>query len=425
MAKFAGIKNNSIVIVSDFPFQDDELKVMPLPSELESVPSKDLISEYRLKDGKIISKTATKPAGQLKIAFVSNYGTKCGIGTYSKFLFKELFPHIADYRLFIEDNKNADMEDNPFLDADPEKIVACWKRGEPLSVLIKNIKEYDPDIVFIQHEFGLFSTARHWISMMNQLSDYRVIITMHSVFHHKDKTIVEAAMPEIVVHLDGAKKLLKEEKGIAAKVHVIPHGCFPCTNKEKFWNFYKSEQTIIQFGFGWQYKNWERSIRATAILKEKYPNVFFTGLFSESTFNKHEHDRYYHELMDLVSELKIEENIGIIRGYQSDQSLDSYLRTNKVALFPYGSAPEHEVWGASGAARLAMTKNIPIITSSANHFSDLPSIKADTPETMAKQIETLFSSPQEVQKQLTIQNKYLEENSWQNVARKYLTIFEN
>ena len=107
------------------------------------------------------------------------------------------------------------------------KIIECWKRGEDLQELVNEIKIYDPDIILLGHEFGLFSNCRFWLSFLTQLSDYRLIITMHSIFpNHQDKTIFEAAMSEIVVHLDGAKKALEDNKKIKAKITVIPHGCY-------------------------------------------------------------------------------------------------------------------------------------------------------------------------------------------------------
>ena len=260
---------------------------------------------------------------------------------------------------------------------------------------------------------------------MSQLSEYRVIVTMHSVFHHRDKTIIEAAIPEIVVHLDGAYDVLKNKKQVPGSVHVIPHGCFPCVNRDRLWNFYKSDRTFLQFGFGFRYKGWENSIRAVSILKQKYPDVFFTGLFSESPHNKSEHELYFNELMALAIDLGVQDNIAIIRGYQSEETLDSYMRTNQATLFPYISHPAHEVFGASGAARIAMAKGLPVVTSSVNHFSDLPTIKADSPEEIALALEQLFNDSKAKEAQIAKQISYLNDNTWENVALRYIKLFED
>jgi glycosyltransferase involved in cell wall biosynthesis len=427
MPRYLGVKNNNIYIVSDKKFSTNNLQVIEVPPELNTISSADLIADYKVKQGKVVHKKSRKSAKELKIALVGNWKMKCGIATYSENLWGKVAEKVNDVKLFIEENDSPTSPLNELgnLTLSNDKILSCWKRGESSSKLIKAIKEYDPDIIWIQHEFGLWSNASNWLVMMNQLSEYRIIVTMHSVFHHKDKTICEAAIPEIVVHLPGAVTLLKEEKQVPSKVHLIPHGCAPCLTRDRLWNFYKSIYTFVQFGFGFRYKGWENSIRAAALLKDKYPQVFFTGLFSESPFAKVEHQIYYNELMDLINELGVQENVAIIRGYQSDATLDSYLRTNQVSIFPYVSSPEHEVFGASGAARFAMAKGIPVITSSVNHFSDLPTIKADTPEQIAQELEKLFGHWDVIKSQVDKQINYINENTWDKIADKYIELFES
>lgn len=427
MTRFVGIKNNHISIISDKNFKCAGVQTIELSPQLENVSAHDLIINYKIRNNKILPKISNKPIKEQKVALISNWKMQCGIATYADFLWTEVTKDLGDFKLFIEKNDDptasiTQMGDRTLRD---DQIISCWKRGESLQNLISEIKKYDPDVVWIQHEFGIWPNAMYWLSMMNQLSDYRVIVTMHSVFHHKDKTICEAAMPEIITHLQGGYEVLKNEKQIPGTVHVIPHGCHPCLDKTKLWNFYKSDKTFMQFGFGFRYKGWENSIRAVALLRDKYPDVFFTGLFSESTFNRADHQIYYDELMVLVEQLGIQENVALIRGFQSDATLDSYLRTNQATIFPYISHPAHEVFGASGAARMAMSKAVPVVTSSVNHFSDLPSIKADSPEEIATALDILFSSTAAKETQINKQLQYVAENTWENVAKKHIALLEN
>jgi glycosyltransferase involved in cell wall biosynthesis len=427
MVRFAGIKNNRIYVVSDHIITNSELQIIEVPEELSHILSKDLIVSGKVKNNQIVIKLKNKPAKDIKLALVGNWKMRCGISTYAENLWPEIVKHVGDYKLFIEENigeSTGPLNQMGTETIADDKISVCWKRGESLQKLIEELKEYDPDIIYASHEYGLFPNARRWLSLMSQLSDYRIIVTMHSIFHHKDKTICEAAMPEIISHLQGGHDVLKFEKKIPSKVHVIPHGCYLYTG-EKLWNFYKSNHTFITQGFGFKYKRFEYCIEAVALLKEKYPDAFFTALFSESEYNKTEHQIYYNELFDLVNELGVQENVALIKGYQSDETINSYLNTNKVSVFPYGSNPEHEVFGASGAARLAMSKGIPVISSSVNHFSDLPTIKADTPEKIAEELDRLFSDKKYVENQLQKQMEYLTENSWENIALKHIEIFEN
>ena len=427
MPKYIGIKNGKIQVISDNKFVNIDLEVLELPERLHNISAEKLLLEYIVKNSNVFHIDERKNVKDLKVAIITNWKMRCGISTYGENLLTSLIPKLGDFKIFAEHNEHPTGQANELngLTFDASKIIHCWHRGENLKNLIEEIRAYDPDIIWCNHEWGLFPVARHYLSFLTQLSNYRIITTMHSTFHHRDKSICEAAAPEIIIHLEGAKAILKEEKCISSKVYMIPHGCTPLINNERLWNLYRSDVTIVMSGFGFKYKRWESALEATSLLKEKYPNVFFTGLFSESPFAKFEHQKYYNELMNLITKLKIEDNVALIRGFQSDQSLDSFLRINKVALFPYVSAPGHEVQGASGAARLAMSKGIPVVSSSIPHFSDVPSIKADTPQQMADAIERLCLSKTNVEQQVKLQNEFLEVNSWENTALKYIQVFEN
>ena len=54
-----------------------------------------------------------------------------------------------------------------------------------------------------------------------------------------------------------------------------------------------------------------------------------------------------------------------------------------------------------------------------------PVFKANNYEDMAKQIDLLFNNKQLINEQLIKQEKYLEENSWENIAISYVNLFEN
>lgn len=410
--RFASIKDGRIQIISD----NELAETIIVSKNLDNIKSSDIIANYRIVNGKFKSKSERTSASKLKVAIVSNYRMICGISSYCEKLLTELGPKLGEYKLFVE-------EDNNPIGVISEPHIVCWKRGKDVSLLVKSIKEYEPDIVLINHEFGLFPNAIMWLSLISQLQEYRIIVIMHSVFRHLDKLICEAAMPEIVVHLDAAKDILRN-KGVLSKISIIPHGCDPQESLPKLWNYYGSSHTVIQQGYGFRYKAFELSIKSVAILKEKYPDVFFTALYSESKYAKNEHQMYYNELSKLISDLKLEGNVAIIRGFQSDGALDSYFRTNNVAVFPYISDPNHEVFGASGAARTAMSKGIPVISSRIPHFSDAETIKADTPEEIANELDKLFSDIEYKKAQVQKQNEFLEANSWQITADRYVQVLE-
>ena len=428
MFRVAGIKNNRIQVVSTSPITSTDLISLTVPETLDHLSNADLMLQYRIKDQQFVLHKGSQPATQCKVALVGNYKMQCGISTYNENLWPAIISQVKEAKLFIEHNDQPtsslyQLGSHTLTDA---QVSVCWKRNEPHSQLVQQIKDYDPDVILISHEWGIFPNARHWLSLLTQLSDYRIIVILHSVFpEHQDKTIAEAAIPEIIVHLPEAKTALQTQKHIHAPISVIPHGCYPAINITKLWNLYRSPHTFIHNGFGHHYKRFETSIQAVAHLKERYPNVFLTILFSESPHNKVGHQSYYEELIRLIDQLGVQEQVGIVRGFLSDEVMDAYLRTNKVAVFPYMAEAQHKVFGSSGAARLAMSKGIPVISSTIPHFSDLPTIKIETAQQLADQLGALFDNPVVQQQQIDLQLKFIESNSWENVAKKVVALFES
>lgn len=421
MSKFIGIKNGRIQVVSDSKFTNAELQVLELPSELNDVPVEQLLLDYVVKNGSVFHKDAKHSLKDLKIAIVSNYGQACGLSTYIENLLQHLIPKMGEYRLFAEYNSNPTKANV----VAPNKISYCWSRGKPLENLIKELKDYNPDIILINHEYGLFPNARYWMAMMTQLSSFKTAVILHSIFpYHLDKTIVEASIKNIIVHSEGARSALADVKGIAGSISVIPHGCYAAGKQDRLWNFYKSNATFITNGFAFKYKSFDDCIRATALLKDKYPDIFFTALLSESNHAKLEHENYYKSLMELIDKLKLHANVALIRGFQTDEVMDAFLRINKVAVFPYKIEEQHFVHGASGAARLAMSKGIPVISSSIPHFQDTPTIKADTVEEIAQKLDMLFSNGANITNQVKAQNAFIAANSWEITANKYVSVLE-
>jgi glycosyltransferase involved in cell wall biosynthesis len=421
MSRFIAVNNDRIKLVSTSPFTTS----IEVPAEYNSLSSEELITDCRFVNGSIKHKFAKKSISNMRIALVGNWKQRCGISTYAENLWGEFIKSVGEFKLFIEEVPYPTSPLNIIngKEISLDNISQCWKRGESLQKLVDEVKSFEPDIIWFQHEPGLWYNARYWISMMSQLQDYRVVATMHSIYpEHKDKTICEACVPEIVVHLDGARQALIN-KGVSSKIYVIAHGCEKPT-KDKLWNYYHSDHTVIQAGFLFKYKGWENSLEAISLLKDKYPDIFFTGILSESSANRLDHHFYYQELMELINKFKIKENVGLIRGYQSDEVLDSYFRTNQVAIFPYVSAPGHEVYGASGIARMAMSKGIPVITSNAHHFEDLPTIKTNSTKEIADSLDSLFSSKEIRDNQINKQIDYCNNNTWEIVAKRYIDIFE-
>jgi glycosyltransferase involved in cell wall biosynthesis len=408
---YVGHRNNKVCFVSSAPCQSDKFDTLEVVCPPEVTDLRDVSQNYRIWRDQLLPKDAPLEISELRIALVGVYKIPCGIATYSEALWTEQKELVKEAHIFAE------VADVPA----EEGVTRCWKRGQPLDILIKKINDYKPDIVFVQHEFGIFPDARYWLSFLSAMQKYRTVVTLHSVFRHADKTICEAAIPEIIVHTNLARNVLVKEKKVPGDVTVFPHGCFPPENPEKLWNRYFTKHTVMQFGFGFRYKGWERSIEAIHKLRNKFPDIFFTGLFSESAAGAQAHDELFHELLGQIEKLHLHNHVSIIRGFQSDETLQTYLRTNRVAIFPYTNHPEHVVFGSTGAARVAMTQGVPVIVSDVPLFHDLEGIcpRTASVDDICMEITNFFDE-KKAKEQVAKQNKFLTDNSWARVAQRQL-----
>lgn len=376
-----------------------------------------VMSQCEVLGNRVYKKNAPRDLSGLKLAFIGVWGIPCGIYTYSEALYPHFQKHFKQVRWFCEE------ADIPYPNDD--WLVPCFKRGESLAKLNKALSEYKPDVVFIQHEYGIFPNAAHWLAFLSDVSwKYEVFAQLHSVYRHKDKTICEAAIPNILVHSQLAKDVL-EEKGIRGSIRVVSHFCPPLGDQTRLWNLYQRNHTLVQFGFGFEYKGWEQALQIVASLKPKYPDIFYTAVMSTAAHANH--DALINRLHDLAESLGLQDNVAIIKGFQTDEVIESYLRTNQVALFPYISNKDHEVFGASGASRHGIRFGVPTVVSGVPHFYDLRGVCAygSSPAEMAQEIDNLFSNKEYRDEVVKRQNEFALAHSPEKTVERICTLMSS
>ncbi len=158
---------------------------------------------------------------------------------------------------------------------------------------------------------------------------------------------------------------------------------------------------------------------------KKFEDIFYIYLCSENPHNSNLHDQYVDFLNNKAKELDIENNITIIRGYQDEKIINNYLRTTKLAIFPYVNNPNNMVFGASGAIRIAMANRVPIVASESHLFDDLEGIipRPNNAEGLAEEIDEIFSNWKHRKNLLERIENYTQKTSWDISSQMYLEVF--
>src|SRR5262252_113006 len=408
-------ENNVIVAVADTPINIKGLTT----HKFKDLPQK----EWSKWLGRGIVAKEKKKVSDLRVAFICNWNDPCGISTYSKYLLTAIQPKVADVAVFSEIVPTPTSEDEQF-------VRRCWRRGESMVSAIKSVLSWKPDLVIVQHEFGIFPKATYFLQMLQMLEKVPYAVTVHSVYEHLDKSVCTSAIKNIVVHSDQGENILRKV-GNNSKVFVIPHGCVEFDEKDRteLWNIFQTPYALMQFGFGFFYKGVDVVLDAVAHLKkeqpDKYQDIFYLYLCSDNSHANHIHAQYYNFLLKKIEELGLQDNAAIIRKFQTDQALNSYLRTAKIALFPYVINPHNTVYGASGALRVAMANGIPVIASNSHLFDDMEGVipRPTNYIKLAKEIDKVFSSHVHREAMLGRINNYIAQNTWGICADRYLQLY--
>jgi glycosyltransferase involved in cell wall biosynthesis len=406
-----------VTAVSDCPIEQKHQKQKEVKGEYKP---EDLIGRRMPRELIVMDDFVKRDRSQLRIAFVCNWNDQCGISTYSKFLVEAIKPLVADIKIFSEVVEKETHEDEEYVDR-------CWKRGDSLKELSSKISEWNPDFTIIQHEFGIFPNAFYFMKFMEEMKKFPHVVTMHSVYQHLDKVIYTESMSHIVTHSDKGRKCLRRN-GNTAEIYYIPHGCVQLEETSEIWNNLQSPYTILQFGFGFKYKGVEDAIKAVAHLVKtdpKFKNLYYIYLCSENANSTLVHEEYYEYLRKTCEELGVSENVCILRKYQTDEMLSLYIRLAKLCVFPYVTDPNNVVYGESGAIRIAMAHNTPTLASTSRMFSDLQGVVPRIPDykTLARHIDEVFSNDKYRDEILRRARKYVKENSWDIVGKKYLDLY--
>lgn len=357
---------------------------------------------------------------ELKIALVCNWNDKCGISTYTGYLANAIKNKVSKIRVFSEYTEDQTKEDEDFVDR-------CWKREDNLLTLAKRILDWNPDFIIIQHEFGIFPNAFRFMQFTEAIDHVPYVVVMHSVYEHLDKLVYSESCKNIIVHSKEAKNILRN-LGNTREIDVIPHGCIASPETEELWNIMKSPYTIMQFGFGFEYKGVERAISAIAHLKRtdpKFENIFYFFLWSTNSHNTIIQNEYYNKLIKLAEEENVRDNIAIVKKYQSDKMLNLYLRLAKMVIFPYVVNGDNKVYGSSGAIRIAMAHGKPVIASDSHLFDDLEGIvpRPKNSIELAQNIDEIFSNDERRNEIIRSVLKYVHTHNWDYSADQYLELY--
>ncbi len=373
----------------------------------------------------------------MKIAFISTYPPQeCGIANFTRDLVKAVSDSNRDIEMFIFAPSDTYIE----LDTEYNRAFLIHPGRESYIEIADTINSLGIDCVSLQHEYGLFSgkDGEDIIPMLERLK-VPVITTLHTILTEpteRQKNILQRIgdlSEYLVVMTPSGAKLLEDVYGIdKKKVRFIHHGVpnlLPTTSREEMrkmleipeGTFVLSTFGLLSEGKGIEYVLWA----LPKILKEFQIRYLVIGR-THPKIVKNEGERYREKLLRIVAESGLERYVTFVNRYLSQEEIINYLEMTDIYITPYLNPQQI----TSGTLSYAIGLGKVVVSTPYIYARDMLSngrgflCNFKDPDSIAEIILHLLRNPDKLEK---VKGNILglkEEMSWNNVALKYIRLFQ-
>ena len=366
----------------------------------------------------------------MRIGFISTYPPiECGIATYTQYLTDALRRNGMDVyivshyggrgrNVFTAFNyEDGDLAENAF------------------SMMIR----LTPDIVHIQHEFGLY--GKHFgVSVIPLIIQFRlagipVVTTLHTVYSKisDEHLIIISSLIEnsnsVIVHEPYQFETLKayfNKKELLNKIQVVPHGARdvePIENTKATIGIPSDTKVILMIGYFRPSKGYDRIIRLWPRIVEKH-SLNDILLMVAGKIRGVENRDYRNMLFKEINSSAEKDTIKVIRGQISQNSFDTILSASDVVVLPYSISSQ------SGIVAHCLAFGKPIVTSNTLAMSSLiekthAGLICNTDKDYIENIDAILSND-DLRKEFSENAlRYVRNNiSWMKIAQKHIEIYK-
>ncbi|OYW82963.1 MAG: glycosyl transferase family 1, partial [Asticcacaulis sp. 32-58-5] len=312
-----------------------------------------------------------------RAAIIGNFPPRmCGLATFTRDIYACLSQALpkADWRVIAMNDPNGQYDYPPVVtDQIAQNEPEAYRR------LAHSLNAGGVDVVFVQHEFGIFGgpAGSYLIECLERLN-MPVVTTLHTVLEtpNDDQRRVMAALIRVSSTLitmaeRGAKILREVYKVPSSQILVVPHGApsRPLGDTERFKEVFGvgGQKTLMTFGLLSPNKGIETIIRALPDILDTTPDL--TYLIVGAT---HPHlvasqgEAYRDSLMDMARQLGVEDHIQFVNRFMDDAELIDILQATDIYVTPYLT----ETQITSGTLSYALALGRPVVSTPYWHAAE-------------------------------------------------------
>ena len=288
----------------------------------------------------------------MKIAWLSSWPPRpCGIATYSQELITALSKAQNDIHVICHPDGGRPGEKNVYPVMNTE--VPGWDE-----TVYDKVQKINPDIVHIQHEYGLYQTSadhasglfRFLFRLQNQ-EKYPAVITYHSVYSRLSPMIrlymdvTQRLVQAGIVHAEYQWMNLHANLGrIVNNVYVIPHGAAAGVSITKTQAKKKLgvEGKLVLGMLGWftQSKGFDRVLEIWDDLAEELDDKTVLVLAGDARRGDPNQIDYKKKLLNLVEQCAHRDRIKIVQGSFTPEEYNSIMAAFDLMVMPYTFASQ-------------------------------------------------------------------------------------
>lgn len=374
----------------------------------------------------------------MKVVNVSTFlPTQCGLATFSNDLVNSL-----RFSALVAETQVVAVSPEPKQVFAPPVIAAIQKSDQKdYRRVAKIINKLDPDVVMIQHEYGIFGGkfGSYVLDFVDEI-DVPFAVTLHTVLteHEPGQARVLKALcdkaAQVLVFTQRAKQLVLAAKLVdEAKINVVPHGAPPeitklsdlhrTTRPKK-----KSKFVVSSFGLLAPRKGLELTIEAVAKVAKKHPEIrlIIAGQIHPEVLRK-EGSKYHDSLQGLVSKLYVQEKVFFDKRFLGIEDLADLL--GKTDLFVSAYRGREQI--VSGALSFAIAAGCASVSTPYRYAEDMLSSGAGTlvpfgdSDALASAISAYITSPAKLHKAQREARHIGRELSWPAVGQQTAEILQH
>lgn len=296
-----------------------------------------------------------------KVIWISSYLPRsCGIAYYSEDYVNALKEyakkHNKEISIKIISHTDAKKAHYPIIDLKDIK----WNEK-----VLRIIKKEKPNIVHIQHEYGLYETHsdgnKRLLELIQKLKEAKipVVMTYHTIYKKLEKAhaeFVKASLQELSAgffHEEYQKKALKKNIGYIPKnVYVLPHGSKQDLNIDrdrirKSFN-YEDKLVVGTAGLADERKGFRTLIKQWPKVVKKFPNAILSLEIKPHAAEQTK--EYINKVMGAIMKNPFSKTIEFVVKDYGEMEFYKKLKSFDMLVLPYKSESQSGVLAHGFAA---------------------------------------------------------------------------